>query len=281
MSSPGYILSFLIACCFTLATWLQPRAVHWNSTRAKSDDLLTITLGDARRLFANHFFIKADVYFHSGNYPSIFDQAAKREIHIAEEAGGHHDEDEDEEAAAFAHHAHDWIQKFGENFINTGHSHLTGTNAAEILPWMRIAAELDPQQVETYTVAAYFLRTQVKQPVQAERFLREGLRANPGSYEILYVLGEIYFEDYKEPDHARNIWELAVRRWHQRNDNLEEPDANALHDVATQLANLEEREGNFAKAIEWKEVAKPYSPTPERIQSQIDELRHKLVRTPE
>ena len=32
-------------------------------------------MGDSRQLFANHFFTKADVYFHSGYYPSVFDQA--------------------------------------------------------------------------------------------------------------------------------------------------------------------------------------------------------------
>ena len=30
-------------------------------------------MGDSRRLFANQFFVEADVYFHSGYYPTIFD----------------------------------------------------------------------------------------------------------------------------------------------------------------------------------------------------------------
>src|SRR5882762_6957281 len=99
MASPGYILALLVTICFTLATSLQPQVVSWNQSRAQSDNLLAVTMGDARRMFANHFFVKADVYFHSGYYPSIFDQARTNEVHIAEEAGherGHGGEHEDE-----------------------------------------------------------------------------------------------------------------------------------------------------------------------------------------
>ena len=57
----------------------------------------------------------------------------------------------------------------------TEHTHLEGGNEREILPWLRLSAELDPQRVETYTVAAYWLRA-VGKMVEAEHFLREGLR---------------------------------------------------------------------------------------------------------
>src|SRR5438309_1796727 len=84
--------------------------------------------------------------------------------------------------------AADWIERFGRHFLITQHSHLSGGNEREILPWLRFSAELDPQRVETYTVAAYWLRSMGK-IVEAERFLRDGLLANPGSPEILFELG--------------------------------------------------------------------------------------------
>ena len=52
----------------------------------------------------------------------------------------------------------DWIERFGRHFIITEHTHLQGAKEREILPWLRISAELDPQKIETYTVAAYWLR---------------------------------------------------------------------------------------------------------------------------
>src|SRR5262245_36241054 len=148
MPAPGYILALLLTTGFTLATWLQPRAIHWNESRAQSDNLLSLTLGDARRMFANHFFVKADVYFHSGYYPSIFDQGAKKEVHIAEQAGqdrqAGHEEHEDE--PSFIRPPRDWIEKFGRNFFNIEHSHLDELGkSAEMLPWLRVAAEIDPQ----------------------------------------------------------------------------------------------------------------------------------------
>jgi len=52
-------------------------------------------LGDGRRLFANHFFIMADVYFHSGYYPSVFDRNAPKpdQRHLAGQE--EHEDDQD------------------------------------------------------------------------------------------------------------------------------------------------------------------------------------------
>ena len=60
--------------CFSLATLLQVRAPA-GAERGQSDNVLNVLLGDGRHLFANQFFVQADVSFHSGYYPSIFDQA--------------------------------------------------------------------------------------------------------------------------------------------------------------------------------------------------------------
>ena len=71
---PYLILLVLLAACFSLATALQERVSSW-SKRGDSDNVLNVLFGDGRRLFANQFFVQADVSFHSGYYPSIFDQA--------------------------------------------------------------------------------------------------------------------------------------------------------------------------------------------------------------
>ena len=52
---------------------------------------------------------------------------------------------------------------------------------------------------ETYTVTAYWLRERMGKVDEAEKFLREGLRENPDSYEIMYELGRVYAENQNDP----------------------------------------------------------------------------------
>jgi tetratricopeptide (TPR) repeat protein len=273
---PGLVFLLLLVGVFSLGTLVHSRALNWR-TRSQSGSLMAKLLGESRRLFANHFFTKADISFHSGYYPSIFDQARQaQEREMAVAHGGAH-EGEHEEEADFLKPPKDWIDRFGRHFRITEHTHLEGEKAREMLPWLKVSAELDPKRVETYTVAAYWLRRSLGKPDEAERFLREGLRANPDSYEILFELGRIVNEDYHDPARARNIMELAVRRWHQKEDNKKEPDVKMLHDITAELATLEQKEGNYAKAIEWLEIAKAHSPNPDAVQGQIDSLRSKLT----
>src|SRR5262249_23654649 len=90
--SPGLIFSLLLTLAFVASTILQPRAVAWTNGHG-SDHLLQVLLGDGRELLANHLFVKADVYFHSGYYPSIFDaqHTPTNSQHMVEAESGHHD----------------------------------------------------------------------------------------------------------------------------------------------------------------------------------------------
>src|SRR5882724_9392972 len=267
------ILLLLIGTCFSLSTILQPRAAAW-SGRRDSGNVLKVLLGDGRRLFANHFFVKADVYLHSGYYPSVFDQAqAPKDSHHMTSKEGSQTEEEHEKAMNFLGPPRDWIERFGRHFLITEHTHLAGGNEREILPWLRFSAELDPQRVETYTVAAYWLRSMGK-VVEAEQFLRDGLRANPDSYEILFELGKLYDSEH-DVVRARNVWDLALRKWTAKEYDKKEPDYFTLEQIAVSLARLEEKEGNFTKAIELLELAKKASPLPAALQKQIDELKRK------
>jgi tetratricopeptide (TPR) repeat protein len=273
------VLLLLASGTFTLATMVQPFATQWRRGRS-SDSVLEILLGDARRLFARHFFVKADITFHSGYYPSIFDQAqapADSSHLSADEAEGHHDEAEEahEKQMSFLGRPHDWIERFGRHFMVTQHSHLEGGKEREMLPWLRISADLDPQRVETYTVGAFVLRRKLGKINAAEQFLREGLRANPDSYEILLELGRLYQEDLHDNVRARNVFVLGLRRWQEQQDGNQHPEPLVRAKIALHLARLEESEGNLPAAIADLEIVKAASPQPQIIQQQIDELRQK------
>ena len=122
-------------------------------------------MGDSRRLFANHFFAMADAYFHSGFYPTIFDTPEPEEPgHLTENrtrSMRRKTPDIDEET--FLGQPSDWIDRFGRHFYPTVHTHLSGGNEREILPWLKLSAEMDPKRIETYVTAAYWLRTTAEQ----------------------------------------------------------------------------------------------------------------------
>ena len=159
-------------------------------------------MGDSRRLFAHEFFAKADAYFHSGFYPTIFDAKSRRASWTwwRNRTTNRRCQGQPRNAS-FLGPPKDWIDRFGRHFYPTVHTHLTRAagNEREILPWLKLAAELEPHEVETYVTAAYWLRTSLNKPAEAEQFLRQGLRANPDSYEILLELGQRLFLQPHEP----------------------------------------------------------------------------------
>jgi tetratricopeptide (TPR) repeat protein len=281
MPRPSLTLCLLFAACFTLATWLEPQA-NEATQHGGSGGLLKTVLGDGRRLFANHFFVKADIYFHSGYYPSIFEQAQRERVnakHMMEDHDheeGSKEEEEHEKAMDFLGQPKDWIDRFGRHFYPAKHSHLDKPGQAkEIVPWLRLSAELDPKQVGPYIVASFYLRKNLKKPDEAEAFLRDGLRASPDSFEILFELGSIYYEDRHEPDRARNLWELALKRWHEQDRAGINPDKIGCDQILANLAHLEEEQGNVPKAISYLEEETAYSPSPDAIKKHIGELKEK------
>ena len=58
---------------------------------------------------------------------------------------------------------------------------------------------------------AYFLRNRLKQSQEAEDFVRDGLKNNPCSQDLLFALGQIYLEDRKDYPHAKNLFLAALR----------------------------------------------------------------------
>jgi tetratricopeptide (TPR) repeat protein len=264
------LLALLFVCCFCLATVLQPMAASGNAA-GNDSSVLKILLGDGRKVVAERLFRQADITFHSGFYPSIFDQALTNSRHMTAQEGSAAEE-EHERQMAFLGQPKDWIERFGRHFMITEHTHLRTNQESEILPWLKLSAELDPQRIETYTVTAYWLRDLGK-TAEAERVLREGLRENPGSYEILFELGRLYFQNHKDPQRARNVWELALRRWREAENSGKTPDSFVLDEIATNLATLEEQAGNLRQAILYLQVAQQVSPNPGAIEKQIQELR--------
>jgi tetratricopeptide (TPR) repeat protein len=257
-------------------------------------DVLSTLLGDARRMFSNHFYVEADKYYHSGFYPTIFDnKQAFQTAHIAEDSGAAAEGRNTGDEGSFMGPPQDWIDRFSRNFIPNRHTHLDEGGAGgpaedlsnseqvgEILPWLQLSATLDPNNIRSYTVAAYWLRERMNKPDEAEKFLREGLQANPGSYEILYELGQVYNEHHHDPVRACNLWQAALKSWHTRWPNQEEgkkdPDASLSYiQITSHLALAEEKIGDYPAALKYMEMEKSMSPNWADVQKRIDELVQK------
>jgi ABC-type transport system involved in multi-copper enzyme maturation permease subunit len=74
---PEHVCAGVILCPafphFPVFHHAYQRATDWPK-REGQDHLIQVLLGDGRQVLANHMFTQADVYFHSGYYPSVFDQ---------------------------------------------------------------------------------------------------------------------------------------------------------------------------------------------------------------
>jgi tetratricopeptide (TPR) repeat protein len=312
VKSPRTYLLLLIAllvACFGAATRLQPQFQfmrisdnqkswivdlnpdpHVRHLSRVNGDIFNVVLGDSRRMFANSFYLKADKYYHSGYYPTMFDdKAAFQTTHMAADTGAVSDKNSGDEHG-FLGPTRNWIDAFGRHFFPDRHTHLDAGGAddnlggsdevREILPWLKLSADLDPENVQTYTVTAYWLRERMNNPEEAEAVLHEGLRNCPDSYDILFELGRLYYESYRDRNRARNVWEFGVSQWRkiypQLDPETQKDNRFIMEQLTTHLAKLEEDSGNIPAAIYWFEQALPVTITPDAIQNQIDRLKWNL-----
>jgi len=273
--SPPLMLAALLALAFTLAIDLAPQAGGWSQGK-KSGNFLGLMVGDGRKLLASQFFTMADVYFHSGYYPSVFDSNSGEQKEIISASHGRKETEEEEKGEDFLGKPKNWIDAFGRNFKITLHTHLEQGNEREILPWLRLAADLDPQKVDTYTVGAFFLRDHLNRPDQAEAFLREGLRNNPDSSEILFELGRLYHDSSHDVNRARNVWELGIKKFLQLKPDEQKENRLVYEETAINLAHLEDEEGNYARAIDWFRAGQKVSLDPGSLNVQIEKVQKKI-----
>ena len=184
----------------------------------------------------------------------------------------------------------DWIEAFGRHFFPDRHTHLdeggptddlgSSDSVREILPWLKLSADLDPDNVQTYTVTAFWLRVRMHKIVEADTFLHEGLRQNPDSYDILFELGRLYYENYHDTNRARNVWKQAVRKWLALTPERQKENKLIFEQITTNLGKLESDAGNYGQAVNWFQAAKTVSLTPGDLQNRIDEIKKKMAAQP-
>src|SRR5450432_2008026 len=112
MNSPRTLLLLLLALlvfCFGLGAVLPAQFQALENSRHQSDNFFSLLLGDSSRMFANNFFVKADEYYHSGYYPTIFDNNSNfKTPHVAEDTGAVTSHNQGGEDVEFMGAPRDW-----------------------------------------------------------------------------------------------------------------------------------------------------------------------------
>lgn len=278
----------LLLALFCLATRTDPWFESWAGTTSRQGNAMQMLLGDSRRMFANHFFVKADAYFHSGFYPSIYDNRASVETaHIVADAGTAEDHNIGEEES-FLGRPLDWIDAFSRKFFPSSHTHLDVGGAEdehtgqerEILPWLKLSVELDPAREQSYVVAAYWLRERMGKINEAEQFLREGILANPDSVVIRFELGRLQYESRHDNHRARQLWLKALECWDRVEARHPEPDRYMLWTVLSALSHLEEEQGDIAAAYTHLKRAKTAADNGPLFDKRLQHLESLLAASP-
>jgi len=116
--------------------------------------------------------------------------------------------------------------------------------------------------------------------------LGEGLRHLPDHPALQFELGRIHFSfeggvvrynGRKDLARARNIWEHAVKSWHEQEASKPDPDKFILEQILSHVAKLEEEAGNIPAAISYWEQVKILMPEREGIPQRIKELQENLA----
>lgn len=130
--------------------------------------------------------------------------------------------------------------------------------------------------MDAYLTASYWLRTSLKQPKEAEQFLRDGQRANPDSYAIELELGRIYLYNYTNASVARNILLQGKQKWRRQDAAGSKPDPHAYEEILGEIVRADRAQGNLKQQLADLEELATVAHGKDVLQKQIEELKAKL-----
>ncbi len=177
---PVGALILLALSAFSLACRLAPNPELGLSS---GQSLIEQLLGASRVALGQNFYRMADLYFHMG---------------VSEER---------EDAAI-----DDPFQRIRAEIAPALHRHAKGVGIYELMPWLRFATDLDPHNVEAYSVAAYWLSRQGGRSDLAEAVLNEAARNNPRDYRVYAEKGRLFMYR-KEAGQAAMAFDAGLRVW--------------------------------------------------------------------
>ncbi len=223
-------------------------------TTASEEASLSGATWEGRRLLARMMWVKSEQVLHGG---VEHDEAAGEAEHAHD---GHHDEHHEEENGNHGHvlaipsKEEDFRGVLGdlERAVKP-YSDEQGMeihrDQAQTLPFFRLMTRLDPHFIRGYTTGGAILCESGKHAEAGLRFLQEGLRHNPESFEIHTEVGRfhlVYFRDFVAAErHLNQALALA-----QRDRALSEEEFGAVTDAFRWLALCYVSSGKSERAVQ-------------------------------
>lgn len=206
-----WILAFALAC--RLAPWAY-------SNTPGGDSVAERFLGASRAAFGQGFVEQADNFFHLG-VPHLQGTAFTGSVYQV------------------------WAEQIGPS----SHRHAEGVGVREIMPWLRLATEMDPRNVDAYLTTAYLLRTGVRRPDLAAEVLAEAQRNNPADYRVLSERARMLFSQ-QDDGRAAALLDAGIRLWPGGQNPTNEQARMELSQMLSYRAFLFEIQGEPRKALE-------------------------------
>ena len=203
-------------------------------------------LGASRVALGQSLYMEADNYFHSGVKHT--------------------------RKTAFT----DFFQRWDAVMAPELHKHTMGGSIYEVMPWLRFATERDPQNVEAYLTASYWLAGEGARPDLAEQIMMEAQRNNPEDYRVLQEKGRLFMKEKKD-EQAANALDYGIRLWPSPLDPADKQARLDMGQMLTFRASLYEKGGERAKALTLLRQALEVVPDNRALAARIQELENSQI----
>ena len=150
---------------------------------------------------------------------------------------------------------------------------MPGASEKEVIPWLWASTKVDPHNVQSYSVGAYWLGRRLGNWDEAIRFIEEGIRHNPASFELEFCHGELLVAHYpRSPEIPLSAFAAAYRKFVPQ--QFADADTAQIFQrrLLTYLADLSVRAGDLAAARKWYQELLCIYPMHGGIQKKLREL---------
>jgi len=189
---------FIVLAWLAVSLVVAPRIDMYQFTSLAGKDVSDIPfyikfLGEGRSIISNLSILQADRYLHGGVYHAeeghgLVGSPLEEAYEMSDGEDLERHEKGHPEPGRF-----NILMRVSEEVEVTEHIHLGDEEAREIVPWLYYSARIDPHNVLAYTLAGYWIVDRMGKVDEGIDFLKEGLKNNPGSWEIYAELGRIYY----------------------------------------------------------------------------------------
>jgi tetratricopeptide (TPR) repeat protein len=173
--SAVWIVSFSISCMLFTTSLVQ--------SDAPDSPTIAGLLGESRFALSGYFYEVADKYFHAGRG------------HVRQKA-----------------FEHSIFQRAAREISPEEHVHISRERVKEMMPWLWLAVRANPNNVETYLVAAFWLANDADRPDLALEVLQEAQWNNPFNYRVQLERGRL-LATVHDFDRAKRALDAGLAFW--------------------------------------------------------------------